>query len=63
MMRRTASGSSEPSPTLLAMGLDEALVNGAIRLSLGAATTAAEIDAAAERILNVCKRLRRPKLP
>src|SRR5581483_1614923 len=31
-----ASGSSEPSPTLLAMGLPKAIIDGAIRLSLGA---------------------------
>lgn len=52
-----ASGSSEPSPVLLAMGCDPAAVQGALRLSLGATTTEAEIDDAAARILDVCRRL------
>lgn len=54
-----ASGSSEPSPTLLAMGLPEALISSSVRFSLGATTTVAEIDEAARRILNVCNNLRR----
>lgn len=45
-----ASGSSEPSPTLLAMGLDRKLVDGAVRFAVGAMTTEAEIDEAIERI-------------
>jgi cysteine desulfurase len=53
-----ASGSSEPSPTLLAMGLSKAVVEGAIRLSLGAFTTAAEVAEASRRILNTINRLR-----
>jgi cysteine desulfurase len=55
-----ASGSSEPSAALVAMGLEKALVDGSIRLSLGALTTAAEVDEAASRILHVCQHLRRP---
>ncbi len=54
-----ASGSSEPSVSLVAMGLEKALVDGSIRLSLGATTTAPEIDEAASRILRVCQHLRR----
>ena len=54
-----ASGSSEPSPTLLAMGLPEEQISSSVRFSLGATTTAAEIDDAARRILNVCNHLRR----
>lgn len=54
-----ASGSSEPSPALVAMGLEKALVDGSIRFSLGATTTAAEIAEAAGRILHVCQHLRR----
>jgi cysteine desulfurase len=54
-----ASGSSEPSPALVAMGLPEEQISGSVRFSLGAATTAAEIDEAARRILNVCNNLRR----
>ena len=38
-----ASGSSEPSPALLAMGLDEAVISSALRFSFGATTTAAEV--------------------
>jgi cysteine desulfurase len=45
-----ASGSSEPSPTLLAMGLDRKLIDGAVRFAVGAMTTEAEIDEAIERI-------------
>ena len=45
-----ASGSSEPSPTLLAMGLPSEVVGGAIRLSLGATTTPDEIDLAIHRM-------------
>ncbi|HEX6962640.1 MAG TPA: cysteine desulfurase family protein [Lacipirellula sp.] len=56
-----ASGSSEPSPTLLAMGLPEEVISSSIRFSLGAMTTVAEIDEAAGRILAVCNRLRREK--
>ncbi|MEQ8849294.1 cysteine desulfurase family protein [Botrimarina sp.] len=53
-----ASGSTERSPTLLAMGLDETLVDSAVRFSLGATTTAAEIDDAVRRIVAVNRRLR-----
>src|SRR5262249_25635194 len=38
-----ASGSSEPSPTLVAMGLPQPVIDGAIRLSLGAFTGAEEV--------------------
>lgn len=53
-----ASGSSEPSPTLIAMGLPEALISGSIRFSLGATTTDAEISLAAQRISSTIKQLR-----
>lgn len=53
-----ASGSSEPSPTLVAMGLPAAVVSSAIRFSLGAFTTAAEVHSAAERIIKAVNRLR-----
>lgn len=56
-----ASGSSEPSPTLLAMRLPEAVIRGAIRLSLSVFTTAAEIDEAARRILKTVKHLKSGK--
>lgn len=54
-----ASGSSEPSPALLAMGLSPELVEGSIRLSWGAFSSAAEGQQAAERILLAVKQLRR----
>ncbi len=56
-----ASGSSEPSPTLVAMGLPPDVIQGAIRLSLGAFTTAEEVAEAARRILNTVKHLRSQK--
>lgn len=56
-----ASGSSEPSPTLVAMGLPQEVIAGAIRLSLGAFTTADEIAEAARRIINAVKHLRSRK--
>ena len=52
-----ASGSSEPSPVLLAMGCPNPVVEGSLRLSLGAFTTAAEIDEAASRIIKVIHNL------
>ena len=52
-----ASGSSEPSPTLVAMGLEKTSLEGSIRLSLGATTTKPEIEEASRRILKVCKHL------
>jgi cysteine desulfurase len=54
-----ASGSAEPSPVLLAMGLAPPLIDGSIRLSLGADTTDAEVAEAARRIRNVIKTLDR----
>lgn len=56
-----ASGSSEPSPVLLAMGVARPLVEGAVRLSLGHLNTAAEVDLAVCRISQVCHDLRRGK--
>ncbi len=53
-----ASGSSEPSPTLVAMGLPKDVIDGAIRLSLGAFTTADEVAEASRRILKTVKHLR-----
>ncbi len=54
-----ASGSSEPSPALVAMDLPDEQISSSIRFSLGAATTPAEVDEAARRILSVVNRLRR----
>lgn len=52
-----ASGSSEPSPVLVAMGRPKAEIDSALRFSLGAGTTEAEIDDAVGRILMVCARM------
>lgn len=54
-----ASGSAEPSRVLLAMGIENTLIEGSIRLSLGADTTDAEIDLAVGRICKVVKNLYR----
>jgi len=56
-----ASGSSEPSPTLVAMGLPKAVIDGAIRLSVGAITTADEVAEAAGHIIKTVKHLRATK--
>jgi cysteine desulfurase len=52
-----ASGSTELSPTLRAMGLPNGIVASSLRFSLGATTTAAGIDEAVTRILRVCREL------
>lgn len=54
-----ASGSSEPSPTLLAMGLDEAVVTGSIRLSLSRFTTENEVDEVISRLTQSVRRMRK----
>lgn len=54
-----ASGSSEPSAVLSAMGVSPAALRGSLRFSLGATTTAEEIDAALARIVEVCRKLPR----
>jgi cysteine desulfurase len=53
-----ASGSTELSPTLRAMGLANGIVASSLRFSLGVTTTEAEIDEAVRRILDVCRQLR-----
>ena len=52
-----ASGSSEPSPILMAMGLEKPLIDGSLRFSFGTQTSAAEVHEATGRIINVCKQL------
>jgi cysteine desulfurase len=52
-----ASGSSQPSHVLQAMGLPEDQVASALRFSVGATTTDAEIDIAADRIIAAVRRL------
>ena len=53
-----ASGSLEPSPILLAMGVPEDYAHGSIRFSLSRYTTDEEIDKALEIIPGVIERLR-----
>lgn len=52
-----SSGSLDPSPVLLAMGVPEAVAHSAIRLSLSKTTTEEEIDEAAARIIECVRRL------
>jgi cysteine desulfurase len=54
-----ASGSSEPSPTHIAMGLDPAVISSALRFSFGVTTTRDEVEEGCRRIINVCNGLRR----
>jgi cysteine desulfurase len=54
-----ASGASEPPAVLSALGLPERLRAGAIRASVGATTTAAEIELATSRLERVLERLGR----
>jgi cysteine desulfurase len=58
-----ASGSSEPSPVLLAMACSKDIVDSSLRFSLGANTTEAEIDEAVRRILEACARLGERRSP
>ncbi len=53
-----ASGSSEPSPTLRAMGCSDDVLASSLRFSVGGTTSAAEVCLAAERILRVFQTLR-----
>jgi cysteine desulfurase len=52
-----ASGSSEPSPVLLAMNATDEVVQGSIRISLGATTTKDEIYQAIARISTIVENL------
>jgi cysteine desulfurase len=56
-----ASGSSEMSPVLMAMGCEPAIAASALRFSFGATTTASEVDQAVHRILTCCNDLGRQK--
>ena len=53
-----ASGSSRPSPTLVAMGLEERRIASSLRFSLSRLTTPAEIDNAVDRIAAIVHKLR-----
>jgi cysteine desulfurase len=52
-----ASGSSEPSPILLAMRLDDEVIQGTFRVSLGRTTTDDDVTQAVDRIRRVLSRL------
>jgi cysteine desulfurase len=51
-----ASGSSDPSPVLLSMGLPAAIVDSALRFSVGIFNTLDEIEEAARRIVGCVRR-------
>lgn len=51
------AGSTEPSPVLLAMGLDRETALGALRLSVGRYTTSADIDTASALIVERARRM------
>ena len=53
-----SSGSTAPSPVLRALGLDDEAARGGLRLSLGPATTDAEIDAVIARLPALAARAR-----
>lgn len=53
-----ASGASEPSHVLVALGLDPGVAQGGIRVSLGAGNTLEEVDAFLEAFPPVVERLR-----
>jgi cysteine desulfurase len=53
-----ASGSSELSPVLLAMGLEKEVVEGSIRISLGVSTTSAEIEETTRRMTKIIRDIR-----
>jgi cysteine desulfurase len=55
-----ASGSSEPAPILIAMGLSPDLYRSAVRFSLSFLNTHDELETAAERIAKVVASLRNP---
>lgn len=53
-----SSGSPEPSPVLLAMGLSRDEAQASLRVGIGWSTTAAEIAAFVDRLVRVVERLR-----
>ena len=52
-----ASGTTTPSPSLVAMGLPADRLRSSVRFSLGATTTAAEIDEALARVVAAVQRI------
>ena len=57
-----ASGSSEPSPVLTAMGVRMALVECSVRFSLSARTTALDVERSAECITRIYQDLRQAQV-
>ena len=53
-----SSASTEPSATLLAMGVDRELARGAVRLSLGVTSTLDEVDGFLQTVNSLVKRLK-----
>ncbi len=53
-----ASGALEPSPVLMAMGVDKVEAGSALRLTLGPATTSADVDLAAGAVSRAVAALR-----
>lgn len=53
-----SSGSLDPSPILLAMGIERAIAHGSVRFSLSRETTEAEVDEALDIIIDVVTTLR-----
>ncbi len=53
-----ASGAMEPSPVLLAMGIDRTRALGSLRLTLGRSTTDAEIELTVGAVVDAVTRLR-----
>ena len=56
-----AAGAMEPSHVLAAMGVPRARAQGALRLTLGAASTAADVDRGVEVVVAAVTRLRRTR--
>jgi cysteine desulfurase len=56
-----ASGSTRPSPTLMAMRVPDDRLRSSVRLSLGAATSVDEIEEAVVRIVRVTRALLEPQ--
>ncbi|HEY0338370.1 MAG TPA: cysteine desulfurase family protein, partial [Burkholderiales bacterium] len=53
-----SSASTEPSATLMAMGVEPELARGAVRLSLGVTSTAEEVDGFLQTVKALVKRLK-----
>ncbi|MCA9038094.1 MAG: cysteine desulfurase, partial [Planctomycetaceae bacterium] len=58
-----ASGSAEPAPALLAMGVPPDICLATVRLSLGILNTMDEVNDAANRIAEVVRRMRSSQNP